>query len=164
MATKSLCRRTALQSERATTPQQRGFMFNDPTSQMPGGYDPNFVHCPSETTSTQPSTTSSPPSSARRGADREVVQASSGPADQVPVAQTRVRGRRDAEQVSRLQARRRGLHATVAQGRMEPWRQQLEPDCHAGVAGALMGWSLVDTGSGRTLVSGAPIVTVGGSR
>jgi hypothetical protein len=23
----------------------------------PGGYDPNFVHCPSETTSTEPSTT-----------------------------------------------------------------------------------------------------------
>ncbi|MGW4983276.1 transposase [Streptomyces mirabilis] len=27
------------------------------TSRMPGGYDPNFVHCPSETTSTEPSTT-----------------------------------------------------------------------------------------------------------
>ena len=44
-------------SERATTPQQRGFTSNDATSQMPGGYDPNFVHCPSETTSTEPSTT-----------------------------------------------------------------------------------------------------------
>ena len=30
---------------------------NDPMSPMPGGYDPNFVHCPSETTSTEPSTT-----------------------------------------------------------------------------------------------------------
>ena len=30
---------------------------NDSTSRMPGGYDPNFVHCPSETTSTEPSTT-----------------------------------------------------------------------------------------------------------
>jgi len=30
---------------------------NDATSRMPGGYDPNFVHCPSETTSTEPSTT-----------------------------------------------------------------------------------------------------------
>jgi hypothetical protein len=44
-------------SERATTPQQRGFTSNDATSQMPGGYDPNFVHCPSETTSTEPSST-----------------------------------------------------------------------------------------------------------
>ena len=34
-----------------------GFTSNDATSQMPGGYDPNFVHCPSETTSTEPSTT-----------------------------------------------------------------------------------------------------------
>jgi hypothetical protein len=30
---------------------------NDATSRMLGGYDPNFFHCPSETTSTQPSTT-----------------------------------------------------------------------------------------------------------
>ncbi len=30
---------------------------NDATSGMPGGYHPNFVHCPSETTSTEPSTT-----------------------------------------------------------------------------------------------------------
>jgi hypothetical protein len=29
---------------------------NDATSRMPGGYDPNLVHCPSETTSTEPST------------------------------------------------------------------------------------------------------------
>ena len=30
---------------------------NSAASRMPRGYDPNFVHCPSETTSTQPSTT-----------------------------------------------------------------------------------------------------------
>jgi hypothetical protein len=30
---------------------------SDSTSPMPGGYDPNFVQCPSETTSTEPSTT-----------------------------------------------------------------------------------------------------------
>ena len=30
---------------------------DDATSGMPGGYDPNFVHCPSETTSTEPSMT-----------------------------------------------------------------------------------------------------------
>ena len=30
---------------------------NDATSRMLGGYDPNFVHFPSETTSTEPSTT-----------------------------------------------------------------------------------------------------------
>lgn len=29
-----------------------GVSRNDATSRMPGGYDPNFVHCPSETTST----------------------------------------------------------------------------------------------------------------
>jgi hypothetical protein len=30
---------------------------NDATSRMPGGYYPNFFHWPSETTSTEPSTT-----------------------------------------------------------------------------------------------------------
>jgi hypothetical protein len=44
-------------SGRAATPQQRGFTSSDATSHLPGGYDPNFVHCPSETTSTEPSST-----------------------------------------------------------------------------------------------------------
>jgi hypothetical protein len=30
---------------------------NDATSRMPGGYYPNFFHCPSETTSTEPPAT-----------------------------------------------------------------------------------------------------------
>jgi hypothetical protein len=30
---------------------------SDATSRMPGGYHPNFVQCPSETSSTEPSTT-----------------------------------------------------------------------------------------------------------
>lgn len=34
-----------------------GVSRNDATSSVPGCYDPNFVHCPSETTSTEPSTT-----------------------------------------------------------------------------------------------------------
>ena len=34
-----------------------GVHVHDAVSQMPGGYDPNFVHCPSETTSTEPSST-----------------------------------------------------------------------------------------------------------
>ena len=103
--------------------------------------------------------------------DCDVVQAFSGPAAQVPVAQTRVLGRRDPEQVSRLQARRRGAaqhrcagpqgaaqrsggpltlnvqglvaaQNTSSSSAGEPRRQQLETDRHAGTAWALTGWSL----------------------
>lgn len=32
-------------------------MCNNAAPELPGGYGPNLVHCPSETTSTEPSTT-----------------------------------------------------------------------------------------------------------